>query len=117
MRICSSRAICASVSSNVPPVFTTKSDRDIFLVRRPLCGEPLARGVVGQTSLDEALELHFRRAGGDDHAVETLLGAGLVEQRHVHDRQCVAHHLERADTHRDRTMHGRVNDRFELAAR
>ena len=63
-------------------------------------------------------ELHRRRTGRDDHAVEVASRAGFVQQRDVDDgERRVAEQLEGAQPGGDRAVDRRVDDRFEVAAR
>ncbi len=89
-----------------------------LLLGGPLCVETLACGVGGQPALDEARQLHRRRAVGDDDAVEVLLRARLEQERDIHDRErTVADLLEAAEAGRDRAVDGGVHDGFEVAPR
>ena len=74
------------MSSNVPSVRITKSARAAFSLGRPLRRQPLARGLVAQSALAQPRELRLRRTGGRRSTrSKSLLGAGLVQQRHVDD--------------------------------
>src|SRR5262245_51632571 len=85
---------------------------------RPLRGDALARLDLAHPPLAQPHELALRRTGRDDDAVELLLGAGFVEQRHIHDRERIlADELEAAQPGLDRPVHGGVNDRFEILPR
>src|SRR5205823_11965156 len=89
---------------------------DLF-IRRPLCGQTLARFRFRHSTADEPRNLMIGRTYGDDHAIEVLLVTGFIQERNVDDgERRAAEKLESTEPGRNRAVDSGMDYRFELAA-